>query len=116
MNQWSGLSNPDPWPDMASRKPDNTRIDAKLQLSSAEFPPHYEDHFCSRHTGYLKIDTAGDYTHDPSSHRHSCCGFSIKAIHVIRLARANGIPNRVTMVTFVMAFEVGCRQSQACPS
>ena len=59
--QWPGLSSPEPWPDMASRKPDATRVDTKMQIARAEFPPHYQEHFCSRHTGYLKIDTAGDY-------------------------------------------------------
>jgi len=69
--QWPGLSNPDPWPDMSSRKPDNTRIDAQLQIAPTGFPPHYEDHFCSRHTGYLKIDAAGDYKFSLSADDHA---------------------------------------------
>jgi hypothetical protein len=69
--QWPDLSSPDPWPDMASRKPDTTRIDAKMQIAAAEFPPNYEDHFCSRHTGYLKIDTAGDYQFSISADDHA---------------------------------------------
>ncbi|MCX6878410.1 MAG: DUF6288 domain-containing protein [Verrucomicrobia bacterium] len=69
--QWPDLSNPEPWPDMASRKPDTTRIDAKMQIAAAEFPPNYEDHFCSRHTGYLKIETAGDYQFSISADDHA---------------------------------------------
>lgn len=69
--QWPDLSGPEPWPDMAGRKPDTTRIDAKLQIAATEFPPNYEDHFCSRHTGYLKIDTAGDYQFSISADDHA---------------------------------------------
>jgi|GEM_PF-351964 len=69
--QWPGLSSPEPWPDMASRKPDTTRIDAKMKIDAAEFPPNYEDHFCSRHTGYIKIDTAGDYQFAISADDHA---------------------------------------------
>lgn len=69
--QWPDLSSPEPWPDMASRQPDTTRIDAKMQLAAAEFPPNYEDHFCSRHTGYLKIVTAGDYQFSISADDHA---------------------------------------------
>jgi len=69
--QWPGLSSPEPWPDMASRKPDATRVDAKMQIARAEFPPNYQEHFCSRHTGYLKIDTAGDYKFSISADDHA---------------------------------------------
>ncbi len=69
--QWPGLSSPEPWPDMAGRKPDTTRIDAKLEIAQAGFPPNYEDHFCSRHTGYLKVDTAGDYQFSISADDHA---------------------------------------------
>lgn len=60
--QWVGLKSPEPWPDMASRKPDTTRIDAKMQIGNKEFPQDFEDHFCSRHNAYIKIDKEGDYT------------------------------------------------------
>ena len=69
--QWPGLASPEPWPDMANRKPDTTRIDAKMQIGHKDFPPNYEDHFCSRHTGYLKIDTAGDYKFSLSADDHA---------------------------------------------
>ncbi len=65
--QWAGLASPEPWPDMASRKPDTTRVDAKMQISGSGFPPNYEDHFCSRHTAYLKVATEGDYTFSTSA-------------------------------------------------
>jgi len=69
--QWPNLSSPEPWPDMADRKPDTTRIEAKMQIARAEFPPNYQEHFCSRHTGYLKIDTAGDYKFSISADDHA---------------------------------------------
>ena len=69
--QWPNLSSPEPWPDMASRKPDTTRIDGKMQIARAEFPPNYQEHFCSRHTGYLKIDKAGDYKFSLSADDHA---------------------------------------------
>ena len=69
--QWPGLSSPVPWPDMASRKPDTLRIDAQMKIDQKGFPPNYEDHFCSRHTGYLKIDTAGDYQFAISADDHA---------------------------------------------
>lgn len=69
--QWPGLSSPEPWPDMAGRKPDTSRVDAKMQIARAEFPPNYQEHFCSRHTGYLKIDTAGDYKFSISADDHA---------------------------------------------
>ena len=69
--QWPDLASPDPWPDMASRKPDTTRIDAKMQIGQNDFPPNYEDHFCSRHTGYVKIATAGDYVFSFSVDDHA---------------------------------------------
>jgi hypothetical protein len=65
--QWAGLWSPEPWPDMASRKPDATRIDEKMQIGGSEFPPNFEDHFCSRHTAYVKIATEGDYTFSTSA-------------------------------------------------
>ena len=59
--QWPSLASPEPWPAMASRKPELTRIDAKMKIDATGFPPNYIDRFCSRHTGYIKINVAGDY-------------------------------------------------------
>jgi len=54
------------WPDMAHLVPDDTRIDTQIAFPHANFPASYEDHFSSRHTGYLKIATAGNYTFSTS--------------------------------------------------
>ncbi|MEI7899501.1 MAG: DUF6288 domain-containing protein [bacterium] len=55
------------WPDMAHLVPDDTRIDTQISISHANFPATYEDHFSSRHTAYLKITTAGNYTFTTSA-------------------------------------------------
>ncbi|MCX6876155.1 MAG: DUF6288 domain-containing protein [Verrucomicrobia bacterium] len=49
------------WPDMAHLAPNDTRIDPQISFAHADFPTGYEDHFSSRHTGYVKITTAGYY-------------------------------------------------------
>ncbi len=55
------------WPDMAHLAPNDTRIDTQISFNHADFPASYEDHFSSRHTGYIKITTAGNYTFSTSA-------------------------------------------------
>lgn len=50
------------WPDMAGLKPAAARVDTQMSLGNNDWPPHFEDHFCSRHTAYINIATEGDYT------------------------------------------------------
>lgn len=55
------------WPDMASQLPDDTRIDTQIQIPHDSFPTGYEDNFSSRHTAYVKVSTAGNYTFSVSA-------------------------------------------------
>jgi fibronectin type 3 domain-containing protein len=52
---------PSPWPDVTRLTPDATRFDADLNIGNTEWPTYFEDHFSSRHTGYVKVATAGNY-------------------------------------------------------
>ena len=53
---------PAPWPDVTSKTPDATRLDADLNIGNTEWPTYFEDHFSSRHTGYINVPTTGTYT------------------------------------------------------
>ena len=59
--QWPGGA-PAPWPDVSSRTPDATRVDSVLSISIPNWPTYFDDHFSSRHTGYINVPTAGTYT------------------------------------------------------
>jgi subtilisin family serine protease len=65
----SGLSvNTSGMPDLSGRTPDFTRIDSIVNYSNSNSQPwpglssSFADEFSSRHTGYVRIDIAGNYT------------------------------------------------------
>ena len=52
-------------PDMTVLTPDVTRIDTRINYASTSgywSGLSFDDYYASRHTGFVKIDTAGDYT------------------------------------------------------
>ena len=54
---------PSPWPDVTTLTPDATRFDADLNIGNTEWPTYFDDRFSSRHTGYINVATAGNYTY-----------------------------------------------------
>ncbi len=65
----SGLNvNTSGMPDLNGRNPDFTRIDSMVNYSNSNNQPwpglssSFADEFSSRHTGYVRIDLAGNYT------------------------------------------------------
>jgi len=65
----SGLSvNTSGMPDLNGRTPDFTRIDTMINYSNSNNQPwpglssSFADEFSSRHTGYVRVDIAGNYT------------------------------------------------------
>ncbi len=65
----SGLGvNTSGMPDLSTRTPDFTRIDSIVNYSNSNNQPwpglssSFADEFSSRHTGYVRIDIAGNYT------------------------------------------------------
>ena len=65
----SGLNvNTSGMPDLSGRSPDYTRIDSMINYSNSNNQPwpglssSFADEFSSRHTGFIRIDIAGNYT------------------------------------------------------
>jgi len=56
---WSGLS---AVPVFGSRRADLSQVDAQINYGNGGFPSGFSTDFASRHSGFLKIDTAGSYT------------------------------------------------------
>jgi fibronectin type 3 domain-containing protein len=58
---WPG-GYPGSWPDVSTKTPDATRFDADLNIGNNDWPQYFDDHFSSRHTGYINVPTTGNYT------------------------------------------------------
>lgn len=57
---WPG-GYPGSWPDVSTVTPDATRFDADLNIGNNDWPQYFDDHFSSRHTGYINVPTSGNY-------------------------------------------------------